>query len=231
MEPNSHTGFFIESMNEGAVTMTPAGLVIHCNTRFAEMVESPLGAIMGSSILDFTAPEDRTSFHRMIRECPLEGCKSELTFRTSNGKEVPSYLSVRPLSREMEVLCAVVTDLTELKSAEKELKSSKEKLEIQIAERRQVEEQLLHTQKMEAIGTLSGGIAHDFNNILAGIIGYTEMALDNMAPDDPARHSLELVLRSGFRGRDLVRQIPGIQPQGPAKEGACGPHTAAFRKP
>jgi len=60
---------------------------------------------------------------------------------------------------------------------------------------------------MEAIGTLAGGIAHDFNNILGGVLGFTEMALDEIPPDNPAYHHLELVLKSGLRGRDLVKHI------------------------
>lgn len=70
-----------------------------------------------------------------------------------------------------------------------------------------LEEQLRQAQKMEAIGTLAGGIAHDFNNILAAIIGYTELAKDNVAPDSPAEKSLDQVLKSSFRARDLVSQI------------------------
>ena len=76
-----------------------------------------------------------------------------------------------------------------------------------ITDYKRLKDRLLQSQKMEAIGTLSGGIAHDFNNILAGIIGFTEMALDNLPSHSPERRHLELVLKSGFRGRDLVKQI------------------------
>ena len=60
---------------------------------------------------------------------------------------------------------------------------------------------------MEAIGTLAGGIAHDFNNILAGILGFTEMSLEDTSPDNPVYRYLELVMKAGNRGRDLVKQI------------------------
>jgi PAS domain S-box-containing protein len=77
---------------------------------------------------------------------------------------------------------------------------------IDMTEQKRVEQQLQQAQKMEAIGTLSGGIAHDFNNILAAIMGFTELALDDLA-DRPEKRFLEHVLKAAARGRDLVRQI------------------------
>ena len=74
-------------------------------------------------------------------------------------------------------------------------------------EKKQLEEQLLHTQKMEAIGTLAGGIAHDFNNILGVIVGYTELALLNIPDNDPLCGKLDQVLKASRRATDLVKQI------------------------
>ena len=74
-------------------------------------------------------------------------------------------------------------------------------------ERVKLEEKLRQAQKMEAIGTLAGGIAHDFNNILAGIVGFADLGIQEA--DDPQASGLHFreILKASQRARDLVRQI------------------------
>ena len=74
-------------------------------------------------------------------------------------------------------------------------------------EKKKLEKQLHHAQKLEAIGTLAGGIAHDFNNILAGIMGYTEMALHQFSKRVTGYEYLHRVLDATYRAKDLVKQI------------------------
>jgi signal transduction histidine kinase len=76
-----------------------------------------------------------------------------------------------------------------------------------ISERKRLEAQLRQAQKMEAIGTLAGGIAHDFNNILTAILGYTELALDDIRQDSHAWSYLREVRKAGLRAKTLVQQI------------------------
>ena len=82
-----------------------------------------------------------------------------------------------------------------------------EGLRREYAERKQVEEQLRHSQKMDALGTLAAGIAHDFNNLLTAIIGYSEMALIDLDGDDRLFGSLREILKSGERAASLTRQL------------------------
>ena len=78
---------------------------------------------------------------------------------------------------------------------------------VDVTERKILSEQLLQSQKMEAIGNLAGGIAHDFNNILGIIIGNTELAIDDVPEWNPAKECLEEIRVASLRAKDLVRQI------------------------
>ncbi len=91
---------------------------------------------------------------------------------------------------------------------------------IDISERKQLEEQLRQSQKMESIGTLAGGISHDFNNILTAIIGYGSLLQMKMKDDEPLRHYVAQILASANRAANLTKgllaysrkQVLNIQP-------------------
>jgi len=76
-----------------------------------------------------------------------------------------------------------------------------------VTERRQLEEQLLQSQKMEAIGRLAGGIAHDLNNALTAIAGYAELALGEVPAGHPARNDVEEIRRAAERAGSVTRQL------------------------
>ena len=74
-------------------------------------------------------------------------------------------------------------------------------------ERIKLEDKLRQAQKLEALGTLAGGIAHDFNNILAGIIGFADLGIQEAGDGTATTASFREILKAGGRARDLVRQI------------------------
>ncbi|RLA02870.1 MAG: hypothetical protein DRQ47_06170, partial [Gammaproteobacteria bacterium] len=80
-------------------------------------------------------------------------------------------------------------------------------LAIDITEHKQIETQFRQSQKMEAIGILTGGIAHEFNNLLAPILGYAELFLDNKSEDDPDYRGLNQIFIAGNRAKVLVQQL------------------------
>ena len=74
-------------------------------------------------------------------------------------------------------------------------------------EQRRLQERLRQAEKMEAVGRLAGGIAHDFNNILAAIMGYAEMLLEDLPEGSPQQGHARSLLIGARRARDLVEQI------------------------
>ncbi len=76
-----------------------------------------------------------------------------------------------------------------------------------ISRRKNLEQQLLQAQKMEAIGTLAGGIAHDFNNILTAILGYTDLAKFKVASGSQLEQYINQIQTACSRAGALVEQI------------------------
>jgi PAS domain S-box-containing protein len=127
---------------------------------------------------------------------PERTVKLEMDFCHKNGSIVPmeSVMSaIRDHDGTITGIHGVSRDITERKQAEEE----KKKLEAQLGQ----------AQKLESIGTLAGGIAHDFNNILAAIIGYTELAMNDISEPIKAGGELKEVLKAGDRAKSLVSQI------------------------
>jgi PAS domain S-box-containing protein len=76
-----------------------------------------------------------------------------------------------------------------------------------ISDRRQLEEQLLQAQKMEAIGILAGGVAHDFNNILSTVVGYSSLLNMKLKKDDPLKEYIERILVATERAVHLTSSL------------------------
>ncbi len=122
------------------------------------------------------------------------------------------------LEREQENIAAANRALERIVAERTaELSETNRNLRQEIAEKRQAEEkkaelenQLQHAQKMEAIGTLAGGIAHDFNNLLMSIQGYTSLMLMDSGVSQIQRDKLKHIEQSVHRGSELTKQLLGF---------------------
>ncbi len=76
-----------------------------------------------------------------------------------------------------------------------------------VSARKALERQFHQAQKMEAVGRLAGGIAHDFNNLLTSILGYAELVLETLTPEDERRSDLEQIRKAGASASALTRQL------------------------
>ncbi len=116
---------------------------------------------------------------------------------TGGDRGEPTFVLVfTPVSDEAgepSKMLAYGVDVTKLRTAEKALEESREKLR--------------HSQKMEAIGRLAGSVAHDFNNVLTAISGHTDLLLMDLGPTDEWIVDLEQIKEGTVRGAALTKQL------------------------
>jgi two-component system NtrC family sensor kinase len=82
-----------------------------------------------------------------------------------------------------------------------------QELEERIKAQVQAEKQLLRSARLAAVGEMSAGVAHELNNPLTTVIGFVQLALHELAPEEPLYHDLQLVLREAQRARGVVRRL------------------------
>ena len=110
----------LEEMSEGALTVTPDGLILFSNKRFAEMVHSPLNKVIGCNLQTWLDPEHRKILESLLDIDSAEKHRIELRLVTTDGDQVPCYISIGKVhvGKEAAVFCLVATDLTEVKHIE-----------------------------------------------------------------------------------------------------------------
>jgi len=110
----------IENMGEGALAITPEGLILYSNRRFAAMLGAPLEKVIGSDIHNWFAPESRQILQMLLQKETIENHREELALSASDGTPVPVYLSVnrQVLDGTPDLLYLVITDLTKQKRNE-----------------------------------------------------------------------------------------------------------------
>jgi len=189
----------LDNMEEAYYEVDLKGNILFVNPATCRMIGYPEDEILAKSFRDFMDKENIKAVYDTFNRLFRTGESATLfdwEFIRKNGEKLvveSSVYLIRDAGGTPTGFMGIGRDITERKKAEEE----KKRLETQLAQ----------AQKMESIGTLAGGIAHDFNNILSAIIGYTELAMNDIA--DPVRAGAELgeVLKAGERAKDLVSQI------------------------
>ena len=106
----------IESMNEGALTLTADEMILYANQCFARMVKSPLEQVIGSSFRRFLSAENRAALRPLMKRSDKSGSKIQVRLRGGDGSQMPAQISIRPLAKaglNQASIGMVVTDMTE----------------------------------------------------------------------------------------------------------------------
>jgi two-component system, NarL family, sensor kinase len=129
----------IESMNEGALTLTTDKMIVYANQCFARMVRCPLGQVMGSSFRRFLSAADQATLRSLLKRVSPSGSKIQVQLHASDGSQMPVQISIRPAAKEGShgaTIGMVVTDLTDARRTEELLRAlSHRLLQVQEAER------------------------------------------------------------------------------------------------
>ncbi len=199
VESENRLRMVFETSPAGIVMVAPSGVIRFANQRMAEMFGCSLEELVGTSYLSHVHPDQSEVAESEVRRLVGGGSRStnaERHYLRGDGSDFWGHVSsCRHEDGEGALISilAIIADMTELKQAEEQ--------------RRKLEQQMLHVQKLESLGILAGGIAHDFNNILLAITGNASLALMRIGQDSPAVHHLRQIEKAADKAADLARQM------------------------
>jgi len=168
-----------------AIDVSQNGVILDANEGFATMFGYSHDEVIGRPILDFCAPESVDDVRQRL-EHGIDGTYQLIGLR-KDGRRL--FLEATGKAHEIDGQPARITALRD------------------VTARRQLEEQFLQAQKMEAVGQLAGGVAHDFNNILTAIICTADLELMEEGISSTMRSSLDTIMGSARRGAAITRQL------------------------
>jgi PAS domain S-box-containing protein len=203
---NSAYRQLVEEMAEGALTLTPDGVVLYANRHLAELLGRPLEQLIGAGIEPAFAPEGHAALRALLARAGAAKQRAELDLLDGQGRRVPTLLSVSPLSMEglPGALCMVITDLTGQRRSE--VAAQARHVLLELVERQQAAEAGLQASlatlrlRDSALGAISQGV------LIADSRGHVTYM--NQACEDIAGYSLQ----------DLAGRSAGSVLQGPATE-------------
>ncbi len=155
------------------------------------IVEIESGPVPGpDEHLSYYKPNDREILEEAYRLSIETGEQFDLKLQAATAKGRPLWVRVVGRPEYKDGACVKMKGILQ-----------------NITEQKKVEMQLQQAQKMESIGRLAGGVAHDYNNISSIIIGYSELALEQVKQEDPLHEDLVEILTAAKRSTDITRQL------------------------
>ena len=207
----------------GIAIADPDGYFIEINRAFHRLLGYDPQEVRELTFADITHPDDRQETVRLslqARNGALNAYEVEKRYLKKNGDflwAVVRTTAIRDEQGKLQYWIGIIEDVTERKKAKEALEESEKRyrdildsIKDEEKERKRLESQVRHAQKMEAIGTLAGGIAHDFNNLLMGFQGNISLMMMDLEDEHPHQEFLHNMENYVKRGSDLTRQILGF---------------------
>lgn len=181
----------VESSEDAIISKTLEGVILTWNAGAERLYGYPAAEAIGCP-MTMLLPADR----------PNE--ENEILSRISRGERVEHFETVR--RRKGGECIDVALTISPIRDAHGHIIGASH-VARNITDRKRLDEQFRHAQKLESLGVLAGGVAHDFNNLLTGILGNTSLALEVLSTNNPARPILRDVLNASERAALLTRQL------------------------
>lgn len=185
----------IDHATDGYTLHGPGGVILDVNAQTCERLGYSRDELIGAdpSLFDpLYAPADKVRLAKALQSG--ETVSFESIHRRKDGSEFPVEVSIRGfIHGDSWQAVGLARDISVRRQAEEE--------------RQRLQSQLHQSQRLESIGRLAGGVAHDFNNMLGVIIGHTEMAIQQLAGNDPLRVHLQQIEKACQRSAELTRQL------------------------
>jgi two-component system, cell cycle sensor histidine kinase and response regulator CckA len=185
----------LNSVDEGFVVLDREYRILSANKAFCNLVGLQEDQVTGGLCYEISHNRDRPCFESG------EDCPVKLTFET--GKAHTATHTHKDASGAHQF---VELKTYPLLDASGTLTSAIETV-IDVTENRKLQEQLIHSQKMESVGRLAGGVAHDFNNMLGVILGHAELAMGQLDLSHPILSNLREIWTAADRSTNLTRQL------------------------
>jgi len=180
----------VENQIDLVVQLDPAGLFLYVSPSFCETVGLSEDDLLGTSFLPLVHAEDRETSQAKIAELssPPHRSYNEQRSLTQNGVAWQAWINAAVLddAGNLEAVTAVGRDITR---------------------RRELEDQLAFSRKMQAVGQLAGGIAHDFNNLLQTMLGHLQFIAEDIQPTGQTAEDLQEIEKGIDRAITLTRQL------------------------
>ena len=190
--------FLVKNSSDSLVIIDADGSQRYASPGAEKLSGFPVAELMGRTLDTLIHPEDMKDI-RAAWKVVIEHPEQSVTFQYRHIHKNREWVYVEAVAQSfldepaINGIIASVRDITERKRVE--------------LETRKLHEQLTQAQKMESVGRLAGGVAHDFNNMLGVILGYAEMALEQVAENQPMYSALHGIQQAAQRSADLTRQL------------------------
>jgi PAS domain S-box-containing protein len=205
-----------------------AGVYLACNLAFEQLFGARAADIIGKTDYDFMSPALADELRRhdvWAAGAARPQVKEEWATFASDGHRAlleTTQTAMRDGQGRLVGVLGIARDITEHRRRRDQLEEIVAERTAELTDahaaaeavRRAGEERLqaenaakMQSRKLEAVGTMAAGMAHEFNNILASIVGYAELAEDDLPDGSEAKHSVGKVISGSFRARDLVSSM------------------------